>query len=59
MISSVKSMARIVTKSKTRDEDQKKKYNEMVKTLIDDYGYTEDSAEEILTYASNNLWRDN
>lgn len=59
MISSVKSMARIVTKSKTRDDDQKKKYNEMVKTLIDDYGYTEDSAEEILTYASNNLWRDN
>jgi serine protein kinase len=45
MISSVKSMARIVTKSKTRDDDQKKKYNEMVKTLIDDYGYTEDSAE--------------
>lgn len=59
MISSVKSMARIVTKSKTRDDDQKKKYNEMVKTLIDDYGYTEDSAEEVLTYASNNLWRDN
>jgi len=59
MISSVKSMARIVTKSRTRDDDQKKKYNEMVKTLIDDYGYTADSAEEILTYASNNLWRDN
>ena len=59
MISSVKSMARIVTKSKTRDDDQKKKYNEMVKTLIDDYGYTADSAEEVLTYASNNLWRDN
>ena len=24
----------------------------------DDYGYNEESAEEILTYASNNLWRD-
>ena len=59
MINSVKSMARIVTKSKTRDDDQKKKYNEMVKTLIDDYGYSEESAEEVLTYASNNLWRDN
>ena len=23
---------------------------------IDDYCYTEDSAEEILVYASNNLW---
>ena len=58
LINSVKDMARIVTKSKTRDEKQKKKYNSMVKTMIDDYGYTEDSAEEILVYASNNLWRD-
>ena len=51
-------MARIVNKSKTRDIKQKKKYNNMVKTMIDDYGYTEESAEEILVYASNNLWRD-
>ena len=58
LINSVKDMARIVTKSKTRDDKQKKKYNNMVKTMIDDYGYTEDSAEAILVYASNNLWRD-
>ena len=58
LISSVRDMARIVTKSKSRGEDQKKKYNEMVKTLIDEYGYNEDSAEEVITYASNNLWRD-
>lgn len=58
MLSSVKDMARIVTKSRTRDDDQKKKYNEMVKTLIEEYGYNEASAEEILTYAANNLWRD-
>jgi serine protein kinase len=58
LISTVKSMARIVTKSKTRDDEQKKKYNEMVQTLIDDYGYNADSAEEVLTYASNHLWRD-
>ncbi len=58
LINSVKDMARIVTKSKTRDTKQKKKYNNMVKTMIDDYGYTEESAEEILVYASNNLWRD-
>ena len=58
LISSVKDMARIVTKSKTRDDEQKKKYSDMVQTLIDDYGYNEESAEEILTYASNNLWRD-
>jgi len=58
LINSVKDMARIVTKSKTRDDDQKQKYNDMVQTLIDEYGYNETSAEEILTYASNNLWRD-
>ena len=58
LISSVKDIARIVTRSKSRDEDQKKKYNEMVVTLMEEYGYNEDSAEEVLTYASNNLWRD-
>jgi serine protein kinase len=58
LINSVKDMARIVTKSKTRDDEQQKKYSEMVKTLVDEYGYNEDSAEEILTYANNNLWRD-
>ena len=58
LISSVKDIARIVTRSKSRDDDQKKKYGEMIKTLIDDYGYTADSAEEVLTYAANNLWRD-
>ena len=58
LINSVKDMARIVTKSKTRDDEQQKKYSEMVKTLVEEYGYVEDSAEEILTYANNNLWRD-
>jgi serine protein kinase len=58
LISSVKSVARIVTKSKTRDDEQQKKYNEMVETLIKDYGYNEDSAAEALIFASNNLWRD-
>jgi serine protein kinase len=58
LINSVKDMARIVTKSKTRDDEQRKKYSEMVYTLMEEYGYNEQSAEEILTYASNNLWRD-
>jgi len=58
LIASVKDMARIVTKSKTRDDDQQKKYGEMVNTLIEEYGYNEDSAEEIIVFASNNLWRD-
>ena len=58
LISSVKDMARIVTKSKSRDDEQQKKYSEMVQTMIDEYGYTAESAEEVLTFASNNLWRD-
>jgi serine protein kinase len=58
LISSVKDIARIVTRSKSRDDDQKKKYTGMIQTLIEEYGYNESSAEEILTYASNNLWRD-
>lgn len=58
LISSVKDMARIVTKSKTRDDEQQKKYSEMINTMIEEYGYTADSAEEVLTFASNNLWRD-
>jgi serine protein kinase len=58
LITSVKSMARIITKSKTRDDEQQKKYSDMIQTMIDDYGYTGESAEEILAYASNNLWRD-
>ena len=51
-------MARIVTKSKTRDDDQQKKYSNMITTMVDEYGYTPESAEEVLTFASNNLWRD-
>jgi serine protein kinase len=58
LISSVRSMARIVTKSKTRDEEQAKKYSDMVETMIRDYSYSPESAEEILVFASNNLWRD-
>ena len=58
LITSVKDISRIVTRSKSRDDDQKKKYSEMLVTLIEEYGYNEDSAEEILTYAANNLWRD-
>ena len=58
LINSVKDMARIVTKSKSRDDEQRKKHGDMVNTLIEEYGYNEDSAEEILRYASNNLWRD-
>ena len=58
LITSVKDISRIVTRSKSRDDDQKKKYSDMITTLIEEYDYNEYSAEEILTYAANNLWRD-
>jgi len=58
LINSVKDMARIVTKSKTRDDEQQQKHSDMIETMINEYGYNADSAEEILAYASNNLWRD-
>lgn len=58
LINSVKNMARIVTKTRTRDEDQKKRYGDMMTVLVDEYGYNETSGEEVITYASNNIWRD-
>jgi len=58
LVVSVKQISRIVTKSKSRDNKQQKKYNEMVQTLMEDYGYNEDSAEEVIKFAANNLWRD-
>mgnify|MGYP003146572794 FL=1 len=58
LTSSVKQISRIVTKSKSRDKKQQGKYNEMVSTLIQEYGYNEESAEEVIKFAANNLWRD-
>jgi len=58
LMASVKDMSRIVTKSKSRDNKQQKKYGGMVATLIEDYGYNENSAEEVIKFAANNLWRD-
>jgi serine protein kinase len=58
LTSSVRQISRIVTKSKSRDKKQQGKYNEMVQTLIEEYGYNEDSAEEVIKFAANNLWRD-
>mgnify|MGYP003673167864 FL=1 len=58
LVASVRDISRIVTKSKSRDVKQQKKFNAMVQTLMDTYGYNEDSAEEVIKFASNNLWRD-
>jgi serine protein kinase len=58
LVASVKDISRIITKSKSRDVKQQKKFNSMAQTLIDDYGYNENSAEEVIKFAANNLWRD-
>ena len=58
LVASVKSISRIITKSKSRDQKQQKKYSNMVSTLVEDYGYNQDSAEEVIKFAANNLWRD-
>jgi serine protein kinase len=58
LVASVRDISRIITKSKSRDTKQQRKFGSMVQTLIDDYGYNADSAEEVIKFASNNLWRD-
>ena len=58
LVASVRDISRIVTKSKSSDVKQQEKFGDMVQTLIDSYGYNESSAEEVIKFASNNLWRD-
>ncbi|MFQ6021704.1 MAG: serine protein kinase [Acidiferrobacterales bacterium] len=57
LMSSVRDMSRVITKARTRDEEQAKKYNDLIEALIG-RGYNEHSAEVILKYAANNLWKD-
>ncbi len=57
LMSSVRDMSRVITKARTRDEDQAKKYTDLLQALIE-RGYNEYSAEVILRYAANNLWKD-
>jgi serine protein kinase len=57
LTSSVRDLSRIITKSRTRDEEQAKKYSDLVKNLLE-RGYNESSAEVVLKYAANNLWKD-
>ena len=57
LLHSVRDMSRIVTKSRTRDEEQRRKYDDLIKGMID-LGYDEKSAEVVLKYAANNLWKD-
>jgi serine protein kinase len=57
LMSSVRDMSRVITKARTRDEEQIGKYNTMVKSLLD-HGYCEYCVDVVLKYAANNLWKD-
>lgn len=57
LTSSVREISRIITKARTRDEEQGEKYDALVQNLLD-RGYNEFSAEIVLKYAANNLWKD-
>ncbi len=57
LMNSVRELSRIITKARTRDEEQQQKYNAMVQNLIEN-GYCEDCVDVVLKYAANNLWQD-
>ncbi len=57
LMSSVRDISRVITKARTRDEEQVSKYDSMVKNLLAN-GYCEYCVDVVLKYAANNLWKD-
>ncbi|MFZ0886862.1 MAG: hypothetical protein WA005_00275 [Candidatus Binataceae bacterium] len=57
LMTSVRDISRIITKARTRDEEQAEKYGAMVKNLLEN-GYCESCVDVVLKYAANNLWKD-
>src|ERR1022692_4403339 len=57
LMTSVRDISRIITKARTRDEEQNSKYNSMVQNLLEN-GYCESCVDMVLKYAANNLWKD-
>jgi serine protein kinase len=57
LMTSVRDISRIITKARTRDEDQSEKYGAMVKNMLEN-GYCESCVDVVLKYAANNLWKD-
>ena len=57
LMTSVRDISRIITKARTRDEEQTDKYNAMVKNLLEN-GYCPSCVDVVLKYAANNLWKD-
>jgi serine protein kinase len=57
LMSSVRDISRVITKARTRDEEQGQKYDAMAKTLLEN-DYCEYCVDVMLKYAANNLWKD-
>ncbi len=57
LMTSVRDISRIITKARTRDEEQNEKYSTMVESLIEN-GYCKSCVDVVLKYAANNLWKD-
>jgi serine protein kinase len=57
LMTSVRDISRIITKARTRDEEQQEKYNAMVTNLLEN-NYCENCVDVVLKYAANNLWKD-
>ncbi|HLS60481.1 MAG TPA: PrkA family serine protein kinase [Virgibacillus sp.] len=57
LFADLKDIVKITTTSKTPDESQLKKVNEVISRLIDEYGYNSISANELLRYVGSLLNR--
>ncbi|MFZ3579407.1 PrkA family serine protein kinase [Virgibacillus sp. DJP39] len=57
LFADLKDVVKITTSSKTPDESQLKKVNEVIARLIDEYGYNSISANELLQYVGSLLNR--
>lgn len=57
LFADLKDVVKITTSTKTPDEQQLKKVNEVVARLIDEHGYNSTSANELLKYVSSLLNR--
>src|SRR6185295_11405205 len=57
LMTSVRDISRIITKARTRDEEQSEKYEAMVANLLEN-GYCPSCVDVVLKYAANNLWKD-
>jgi serine protein kinase len=57
LMTSVRDLSRIITKARTRDQEQAGKYDAMVQNLLET-GYCPTCVDVVLKYAANNLWKD-